>query len=125
MGEQLFSSAITVLVGLIITAIFNGIINFPKKKKEEEAKREEARKREEAKLREDIQLLKKANQALLKNDLKVRYDYWQEQGYAPEDARDDLEAEYRIYHALGKNGVMDSRRNRFLDLPPVPPDDEE
>ena len=36
------------------------------------------------------------------------------------DAREDLEAEYRIYHALGKNGVMDGRRAKFLNLPYEP-----
>ena len=111
---ELLRTALTVLIGLIITALFNGIINFPKKKKEEEARKEA-----------DQQLIKKGLQALLKNDLKVRYDYWLEQEYAPDDARDDLEAEYRIYHALGKNGVMDGRRNRFLNLPSVPPKETE
>ena len=113
MWENILSSALTLLVGLVVTAIFNGIINFPKKKKAEETK-----------ARDDMKLLKKAIQALLKNDLKVRYDYWQEQGYAPEDARDDLEAEYSIYHSLGKNGVMDGRRERFLRLPINPPDND-
>lgn len=106
---NLTNTALTMLVGLIVTAIWNGAINLPKKKKAENAQREE-----------DILLLKKGIQALLKNDLKVRYDYWLDQKYAPEDAREDLEAEYRIYHALGKNGVMDGRRAKFLDLPTEP-----
>ena len=109
MWEKIISTAITMFVGLLITAIFNGVINVPKKKKAEDAKREE-----------DSRLIKKGIQALLKNDLKVRYDYWLDQGYAPEDAREDLEAEYQIYHALGKNGVMDDRRKRFLAQPTEP-----
>ena len=106
MWQSIINTALTMLVGLIVTAIFNGAINIPKKKKEEEVRREE-----------DMRLLKKGIQALLKNDLKVRYDYWLDQEYAPEDAREDLEAEYRIYHSLGKNGVMDGRRAKFLNLP--------
>ena len=39
------------------------------------------------------------------------------------DAREDLEAEYRIYHALGKNGVMDGRRAKFLNLSYEPVED--
>ena len=109
MWATLINTALTMLVGLIITAMFNGAINLPKKKRAEDARREE-----------DWRLLKKGIQALLKNDLKVRYDYWLDQGYAPEDAREDLEAEYQIYHALGKNGVMDDRRNRFLAQPTEP-----
>lgn len=106
MWESLMNTALAMLVGLIVTAIFNGIINISKKKRTEDATREE-----------DFRLLKKGIQALLKNDLKVRYDYWIGKGYAPSDAKEDLEAEYRIYHALGKNGVMDGRRRSFLCLP--------
>lgn len=106
---EYLTTAITMLIGLTVTAVFNGILAISKKKKAAETLKEE-----------DQQLIKKGIQALLKNDLKVRYDFWLEQGYAPEDARDDLEAEYRIYHSLGKNGVMDGRRRRFLELPPTP-----
>lgn len=114
MWETVMNTALTMLVGLIITAIFNGAINVPKKKKAEDAKRAE-----------DWRLIKKGIQALLKNDLKVRYDYWLDQGYAPEDAREDLEAEYQIYHSLGKNGVMDDRRKRFLAQPKEPREEME
>ena len=114
MWITLTTTALTMLVGLTVTAIFNGAINLPKKKRAEDAKREE-----------DWHLLKKGIQALLKNDLKVRYDYWLDEGYALDDAREDLEAEYRIYHSLGKNGVMDDRRQRFLALPKEPPEDME
>lgn len=113
MWVTLTNTALTMLVGLIITAIFNGAINVPKKKRAEDARRDE-----------DWRLIKKGIQALLKNDLKVRYDYWLDEGYAPEDAREDLEAEYQIYHALGKNGVMDDRRNRFLAQPTEPQETE-
>lgn len=114
MWETIINTALTMLVGLVVTAIFNGAINVPKKKKEEDAKRDE-----------NARLIKKGIQALLKNDLKVRYDYWLDQGYAPEDAREDLEAEYQIYHALGRNGVMDDRRSRFLAQPKEPPEETE
>ena len=114
MWESITNTALTMLVGLIVTAAFNGALNVPKKRKAEDAKREE-----------DWRLLKKGIQALLKNDLKVRYDFWLDQEYAPEDARDDLETEYQIYHSLGKNGVMDDRRNRFLRLPTEPNEEKE
>ena len=113
MWQSIINTALTMLVGLIVTAIFNGAINLPKKKKAEDAQREE-----------DVRLLKRGIQALLKNDLKVRYDYWLDQEYAPEDAREDLEAEYLVYHSLGKNGVMDGRRAKFLDLPTDPEETE-
>lgn len=111
---EYISYAVTMLIGLIVTAVFNGIISLPKRKKDETAKRET-----------DQQIIKKGIQALLKNDLKVRYDFWLGQAYAPEDAREDLEAEYRIYHSLGRNGVMDDRRKRFLALPTAPQEMED
>ena len=94
------------LIGLTVTAAFNGVLGISKKKKEDDTKKDD-----------DMRLIKKGIQAILKNDLKVRYEHWIEEGYAPDDARDDLEAEYKIYHSLGKNGVMDGRRAKFLDLP--------
>ena len=122
---EYLSTAITLLISLTITALFNGIINLPKKKKAKEAEALKVKEADDVKKEEDRRLIQKGIQALLKNDLKVRYDYWLDQGYAPDDARDDLEAEYCIYHSLGKNGVMDSRRQRFLALPPVPPKEME
>ena len=114
MWQSIANTALTMLVGLIVTLIFNGTINIPKKRKAEDNRREE-----------DFRMLKKGIQALLKNDLKVRYDYWIDRGYSPEDAREDLEAEYRVYHSLGKNGVMDGRRRKFLDLPLEPREERE
>lgn len=111
---EYISTALTMLVGLTVTALFNGVLGISKKKKKEDTKKEA-----------DLQLIKKGIQAILKNDLKVRYEHWIEEGYAPDDARDDLEAEYRIYHSLGKNGVMDGRRAKFLSLPTEPKEKED
>ena len=72
----------------------------------------------------DIQKTNKAQsiglQAVLKDLLKIRYLEWIEKGYAPMDARDDLERMYQAYHNLGANGVMDSLREQFLLLPTAP-----
>ena len=42
MWQSVGNTAITLLVGLVVTAFFNGIINIPKKKKAEEPERVEA-----------------------------------------------------------------------------------
>lgn len=110
MIEQVLTSIVTVITSTVITLAFNGVIKLSKKKRQAEIDKEKT-------AEEDRRLLKKGIQSLLKNDLKVRYDYWINEGYAPEDAKDDLEDEYKIYHALGKNGVMDSRREKVLRLP--------
>ena len=72
----------------------------------------------------DIQSTNKAQniglQAVLKDLLKIRYLEWIRKGYAPMDARDDLERMYQAYHGLGANGVMDSLREQFLSLPTAP-----
>ena len=124
MIQTLITSALSVLITLTITFLFNGIVNLPKKKKAEQQAAKTAQENFEKKLtnkldkiQRDVVLCKRADQVLLKNDLKVRYDYWLDEGYAPEDARDDLEKMYQVYHSLGKNGVMDDRRARFLALP--------
>lgn len=59
-------------------------------------------------------------QSVLKDLLKIRYVAWIEEGYAPMDARDDLEKMYQAYHRLGFNGVMNSLREQFLALPLEP-----
>lgn len=69
----------------------------------------------------DIQKTNKAQnlglQTVLKDLLKIRYLEWIDRGYAPMDARDDLEHMFQSYELLGKNGVMNDLRNKFLSLP--------
>ena len=79
----------------------------------------------------DIQNTNKAQnlglQVVLKDVLKIRYLEWINKGYAPMDAKDDLEHMYQVYEKLGKNGVMNSLREKFLALPvarPVAPKDK-
>lgn len=141
MLDKILTTVVTVLVSLIITLFFNLVVNFPKKKrqlkdKEDEERKqfietlesmkksnekiyEELRKQSEAykDVKEDLQLCKLGLQAVIKNTLKTRYEKWIEEGYAPLDAKDDLERMYQVYHKLGANGVMDSLREKFLALP--------
>ena len=56
-------------------------------------------------------------QAVLKDVLKIRYLEWIHKGYAPMDARDDLERMYQAYKTLGGNGIIEELRNQFLRLP--------
>ena len=100
----------------------------------EEVRQERIRERDQCgkdhtglvKLVTDIQQSNKATnvglQAVLKDLLKIRYLEWIDRGYAPMDARDDLERMYQAYHGLGANGVMDSLRDQFLELPTIPLD---
>lgn len=136
----------TCLVTLLVTLIFNWVTNGPKRMKERRRKemdefraevkksveevKEEANKQSDqckndhlclSRIVGDIQTTNKAQniglQAVLKDLLKIRYLEWIKRGYAPMDARDDLERMYKAYHGLGSNGVMDGLRARFLKLP--------
>ena len=135
MWETILVSGITCLLALMITALFNWVLNRPKQAKidrqEQEKRRIEDKEEILCELRslEDglykkmdeqensIDVLRVGMQASLKNDLKLRYDAWIKRGYAPIDAKDDLERMYQAYHHLGANGVMDAHREKFLSLP--------
>lgn len=135
MWDKILVGAISCAVTLIITHIFTTAINAPKKQREQREREAQERKNEMAemmkaiqclradlkmqdcRMKEDFKSVKAGLQAVLKNELKVRYFKWLELGYAPEDAKDDLERMYTAYHNLGANGVMDHLRERFLDLP--------
>lgn len=146
--QSLIVGAVGVIISLIITFIFNGIVNLPKKKREQKEAEEELEnlRRQEIKalndsiekinknvtnintelvsqrekddqITRDLELIKAGLQSVIKNELKIRYEYWIHEKYAPTDARDDLERMYQTYHRLGANGVMDALRERFLALP--------
>lgn len=59
----------------------------------------------------------KAIQAILRNKLYELYNKGLEDGYATVEAKENFENMYQQYHALGKNGVMDEIREKYLDLP--------
>lgn len=135
MNESLLISAITCLITLTITTIFNWLLNRPKKQIEERQKQEKQRIEDKKEILAEIHCVEEGCskkfaeqdehfnairiglQASLKNDLKIRYDNWIKKGYAPMDAKDDLERMYQAYHNLGANGVMDAHREKFLSLP--------
>lgn len=120
---------------LIITSIINYILSSPKriKKKKEDAyqgllnkldefkedldAKVESQNAKRAYMQKDVDLLKLGTQTMLRNDLKLRYEHWLSKGFAPIDAKDDLERMYQVYHNLGANGVMDAMREDFLNLP--------
>ena len=135
LGMQLLTTALTVAVTIIVTTLVNYFLSAPrrlKRQKEQEHKEvmdkidtlgtyiAEIKDRQDCnykKFNEDITLLKLGSQATIKNELKIRYEKWLKLGYAPIDAKDDLEKMYVIYHKLGANGVMDHIREQFLNLP--------
>ena len=104
------STLISSIVGLLVTSVVNSA-----KKHRDFAKQvaDEIEKRDE--------LIKKGVQALLRNDLYELYYRCVEKKYATINEKNNFENLYTQYHALGKNGVMDSLNEEFMKLPSVRP----
>ena len=115
----------SVIITLLITEGFNWIKRHHQKNNilRDDQKQEELKQmiRDElAPIREDLVILKKGTQAVLRHDLYEMYDKWMKLGYAPSEEKVDFENIYQNYHHLGKNGVMDKMRDKFLALPDMP-----
>ena len=63
-----------------------------------------------------LDVLVKAQQA----QLLEQYHKYMKRDYIAEEELEDWENQYQAYHLLGKNGVLDSRRENLLKLPSVP-----
>lgn len=61
--------------------------------------------------------VQKGVQALLRDRLYDKYEYYNALGYAPIRARENFENMWTQYHNLGKNGVMDDIHDKFKLLP--------
>ena len=60
---------------------------------------------------------KKGIQALLRAQMISEFNKAKDKGYAQIYAKDNFENMWQNYHALGLNGVMDSIRERYMQLP--------
>lgn len=126
--QTLILSALTTLIGIIVTDIVTRVKLSSKKAKEaKEQKTKEMMKsvvKEEMteikgqvkEIQEDTRLMRKANQAALRNSLYELFNICSKKGYATYNERDNFENLYENYHKLGANGVMDDIREKFLDL---------
>lgn len=65
--------------------------------------------------------LKLGVQALLRDRLLQGYKHYSAKGYADVDDRMNWMNLYEQYHNLGKNGVMDDTKDKFLKLPTQKP----
>lgn len=67
-----------------------------------------------------IKILMKAQQAQMRTQLIQQYNYHMDNGFISDDDLDDWENQYQSYHALGQNGILDSKRSKLLELPNKP-----
>lgn len=63
-----------------------------------------------------IDILMNAQQKQMRRELTIDFRKYIEQGYIEDDDLDMWEASYQAYHSLGKNGIMDERRQRLIAL---------
>ena len=71
-----------------------------------------------------MEALERGVQAILRDRLYQAYNHFTEKGHAPLYARENFENMYQQYHNLGKNGVMDDIRKKFLELPSEPQEEK-
>lgn len=64
-----------------------------------------------------LKVLAKAQQAQMRSQLLEQYHYYMDDGWISEEHMEDWENQYKAYHSLGKNGILDSRREDLLKLP--------
>ncbi|MBQ8137252.1 MAG: hypothetical protein IJ174_07460 [Clostridia bacterium] len=72
-----------------------------------------------------MQCLENGLQALLRASMIAEYMRARERGFAPIYARDNFQNLWEQYEALGKNGVMNGIRERFMALPLEPAKEED
>ncbi len=63
-----------------------------------------------------MKILMDAQQKQMRRDLTQDYHKYMSQGYIDDDDLDMWESAYQAYHALGVNGIMDSRRDSLIQL---------
>lgn len=64
-----------------------------------------------------IQILMKAQQAQMRRDLMEDYYRHMQNGYITDRDLEVWDAQYKAYHDLGLNGILDKRYNELLALP--------
>lgn len=74
-----------------------------------------------APMENDLKLLKAGVQDGCRNDLEQIVEKADSQKWLSRYDKDRFEHTYDSYHNLGKNGIMDSSRERILKLPERPP----
>lgn len=69
--------------------------------------------------------LKAGVQAMLRNELRKLYKDAMDKCYATDDEKVEWTNIWKSYHDLGENGVYDRKNEKFMDLPDVPPNDDD
>lgn len=98
MQEWILKYWLEVLFGIISSGLFAGYKKLAGKLKEQDA-------------------IKFGIQALLRDRIIQSYNHYQEKGYCPIYALENINALYTQYHALGGNGTVTELVDRLKDMP--------
>lgn len=71
-----------------------------------------------------LKAVKLGLQAILRDRLLQAYEFYDHRGYANYDEKANVVNLYTQYEALGPNGIMQRKHNRFLELSEAPDNNE-
>lgn len=63
-----------------------------------------------------IDILMNAQQKQMRRELEMDYHKYMDQGWIDDQSLNLWNEGYKAYHALGENGIMDSRRDELIKL---------
>lgn len=117
---------IIAVVTAACTAVFTGGITLlwkrAEKKLNDNDKEQEQQEANAEKVQkgivDNLELLKRGIQIMLRGELARRCEHYTREGYCSREGKVQIKDIYDIYHALGKNGIMDSDVHKVMDLPP-------
>lgn len=106
MGVEILTGAILTVISISIGRLFKRI---DETKKAQEVMREENEKEQTS--------LKNGVQALLRDRIIQSYSHYEEKGFCPIYARENLEKMHKEYKNLGGNGMIEDLMNKITDMP--------
>lgn len=63
-----------------------------------------------------MKILMNAQQKQMRRELQMDFHRYMDAGFISDEDLEMWESGYQAYHALGKNGIMDSYRQKLIDL---------
>lgn len=108
---------IAVITAVLTAAATGGVSLFWNRAGKKLDMREEEKAQQMQSVLDTLELLKKANQMVLRDRLWQKCKAHLDEGYCPQDDKAQIRDMYEVYHALGKNGVMDRDVQCVYDLP--------
>ena len=108
------------ILGTALVATFRYMFKLVSQQKALSNLQREEQSKQMKQVKTEIDIIKVAMQAQLRDKLLQSYKAYMRQGYADYDDKQNWLNQYNSYHNLGTNGIMDSYKDKLLDLPDAP-----